>query len=218
MAMARIVCLANSMRPDGRCVAGIDIETKKWIRPVSKPSGGVPVRKVFINGKELAILDVVDIPFANVCLQDKYQRENRIIDTGDWKIIDQVKPEYLLDLCEDDLTILHNHEDCITSEELEKLPFCKWKSLQLVHLENVNFHKDSWDPRRWRVHFHNRGKHYFALKLTDHVITDKLAKGEKVSKDCFLTISLAGPWRPSGDESQPERCYKLVAGVVELKC
>ncbi len=214
--MAKIVCLANSMRPDGRCVAGIDIETKKWIRPVSKPGGGIPTRKVFIEGKELSILDVVEIPLTDVYLQDKYQRENRIIEKGDWKIIDRVKPEYLLVLCEDDSIVLHNHEDHITSEELEKMPFYEWKSLQLVHLDNTYFRRDYWNPRRWRVHFRNRGNHYFELKLTDHLISDKLEKGENISKNCFLTISLAGPWRPLDDESQPERCYKLVAGVVEL--
>jgi hypothetical protein len=30
--MARIVVLANSKRPEGQCVAGIDLDTGAWIR------------------------------------------------------------------------------------------------------------------------------------------------------------------------------------------
>ena len=30
----RIICLANSWKIQERCIAGIDIDTGKWVRPV----------------------------------------------------------------------------------------------------------------------------------------------------------------------------------------
>jgi hypothetical protein len=53
------------------------------------------------------------------------------------------------------------------------------------------------------------------LKLTDPLTSDRLRNNEKISKNCILAVSLATPWSPRGSD-QPERCYKMVAGVVEL--
>lgn len=38
--MARIVCLANSFKKGGRCVAGIDLETGRWMRPIGRGDEG----------------------------------------------------------------------------------------------------------------------------------------------------------------------------------
>ncbi|MFP5272720.1 dual OB domain-containing protein [Coleofasciculus sp.] len=32
--MKKIICLANSRKLDERCIAGIDLNTGKWVRPV----------------------------------------------------------------------------------------------------------------------------------------------------------------------------------------
>lgn len=90
----------------------------------------------------------------------------------------------------------------------------EWKSLQLIHSVNVKFNRDSYDNRKWRVYFQYGNGRYLDLKLTDVVLSDRLRKNEKINHDCILTISLATPWKPN-DET-PERCYKMVAGVVEL--
>src|SRR5271165_1946436 len=35
MSKTRLLCLAVSRREGGNCIAGIDIDSKKWIRPIS---------------------------------------------------------------------------------------------------------------------------------------------------------------------------------------
>jgi hypothetical protein len=61
--MVKIICLANSKKNGDRCIAGIDICTEKWIRPVSKlQDGKIPVNRSLVNGKEPQLLDILDIP------------------------------------------------------------------------------------------------------------------------------------------------------------
>ena len=57
----RIICLANSYRHNGRCIAGIN-EASRWVRPVSssqKRAIGKETR--IIDGSEPLILDVLEI-------------------------------------------------------------------------------------------------------------------------------------------------------------
>lgn len=49
----RIICLANSFKHTERCIAGIDLETGKCVRPVSDlDDGRVPKKVRLIDGKE----------------------------------------------------------------------------------------------------------------------------------------------------------------------
>jgi hypothetical protein len=49
----RILCLANSIREGGRCVAGIDYATGRWVRPVLLGGGPIPVERAFVGNKYL---------------------------------------------------------------------------------------------------------------------------------------------------------------------
>lgn len=44
------LCLANSAREGGHCVAGIDLETHQWIRPVGRVGGRLSYHDVTIEG------------------------------------------------------------------------------------------------------------------------------------------------------------------------
>lgn len=213
--MAELICLANSIRHDGRCVAGIDIESGRWVRPVGSPGSGVATSKVFIGGDELALLDVFEVPLLNDPLHDEYQRENRLIGRGAWRITGQVDPEDLLPFCEDDAVVLHNHSDRVSPDYLESLGQTEWQSLQLVHARDVRFGRDYYDRNRWRASFEDGSGHHLYLKITDPVASDRLRTGDGLASECVLTVSLAGPWAPP-DGQQEERCYKLVAGVIEM--
>ena len=52
------------------------------------------------------------------------------------------------------------------------------------------------------------------MRVTDPVTCERLEQGENISKDCLLTVSMATGWSP--DKRTAKRCYKFVAGVVEL--
>ena len=214
--MASIICLANSYKGGGRrCIAGIDSKTGEWVRPISRGAEKAidwSIRKV--DEAEPKILDVLEIPLEDSGPDEEYQPENRFLTSGRWQKIGQLEPQDLLKYCEDDSVILHNHQDYVSPELLSEKASSERKSLQLIHSENAKFNRDLYDNKKWRVCFQYGRKKYLDLKLTDVVLSDRLRKNEKISNECILTISLATPWRR--DEKTPERCYKMVAGVVEL--
>lgn len=213
--MARIICLANSYKHGGRCIAGIDQDTGKWIRPVpDSKSGAVTSAMRLIDGKEPKILDIIEIPIDKFGPDEGCQPENRLLKPGKWTKVGRITPQDLLEYCEDDTVILHNHQEYVLPEFFTKLPKSKWKSLQLVHNQKVKFRR-AYDPNKWRVFFRDGKGHTLDLKLTDPLISDRLRNNEKISNNCILIVSLATPWSPKGS-NQPERCYKMVAGMVEL--
>lgn len=208
--MAEIIILANSMKKGGHCIAGIDRETGEWIRPVARGNRAIHNSVA----KQIELLDIVEIPLASDSPKDRYQRENRYVAYMDWKKVGQVSPGDILRYCEDDSVVLHSHNDRVAPEVLDKLPFEEWKSLQLIRVK-VSYNRDSWHPTRWRASFKDGSNNILSLKIDYPEIVARLEKGDKISTDCILTISLAGTWTPP-DKSLPERCYKLVAGVIEL--
>jgi len=213
--MARIICLANSYKHGGRCIAGIDADTGKWVRPVpDSKSRAITSDMRLINGREPQILDVIELPLEDDGPDEGCQPENRLLKAGRWKKVGQITAQDLLKYCEDDTVILHNHQEYVLPSFFTETPKSKWKSLQFVHNANVRFCR-AYDPQKWRVHFQDAKGHILDLKLTDPVISGKLRGGKNISKNCIMTVSLATAWKPQ-DSNQPERCYKMVAGVVEL--
>jgi hypothetical protein len=81
----RIVCLANSRKMQGRCVAGrelIDGKPGPWIRPVSdRPTEEVSEEeRRYEDGSDPRVLDVIDVPLIEPRPKD-YQRENWLLDS-----------------------------------------------------------------------------------------------------------------------------------------
>lgn len=213
--MAQIVCLANSYKRGGRCIAGIDMETREWVRPVARGAERAldwSVRNV--DGAEPKILDILDIPLETFGPDEEYQPENRFLIRNKWRSKGRLKPQALVEYCEDDHVILHNDENYVLPQLLSEKAFSKRKSLQLIRSENVTFQHHGYDNKKWRINFSYGTNKHLDLKLTDVVLSDRLRKNEKISHDCILTISLATPWK--SDDKTPERCYKMVAGVIEL--
>ena len=58
--MARLICLANSWRPGGRCVAGIDCATGQWVRPVPFQGGAIREERTWLGGNCIALLDMIE--------------------------------------------------------------------------------------------------------------------------------------------------------------
>lgn len=167
--MARMIILANSFRPGGYCIAGIDIRTGEWIRPVPKDGSRAIPKSV---AEKIRLLDVVEIPLESDRPRERYQRENRVVTSWDWKVLNTVSPTDISRYCEDSATILHSHTDYVEPTYFESLPFEKWKSLQLIRTM-VNFSKDTFKPSHWRASFRDKTGHFLYLKVTDSKIVDK---------------------------------------------
>lgn len=82
-----IVCLAASRKPGGLCIAGKDIGTGEWIRPVSHREGEEisAAECTMTNGQQIRLLDIVTVPLLK-SKPHRHQTENHLIDPDKrWK-------------------------------------------------------------------------------------------------------------------------------------
>ncbi|MFF9673891.1 hypothetical protein ACF1GS_19715 [Streptomyces eurythermus] len=79
----QLICLANSRKHRGRCIAGIDIKSNTWIRPISSRPGHEvsESERTYQNGAEPRMLDVISMQLLRP-RQSGYQRENWILDSS----------------------------------------------------------------------------------------------------------------------------------------
>ena len=208
--MAKIIILGKSIKLGGTCIAGIDYDTHEWIRPIRKGNLRTLSSRLSMN-----LLDVIDIQFLSEKPTIKYQRENRFIDLDkNWKLVDTISPNYIERYCEKDDLILHSANAEVDPEVLDLLPFKEWKSLTLIKPEKLFFRNDLYKVKHWRAIFKYNQKEY-ELKITDLNVCNRLNRGEEISQDCVLTISLTSPWAPENRTNQM-KCYKLIAGLIEI--
>ena len=81
-----IICLANSRKLNGKCIAGLEFEDRQvggWIRPVSNsPNGEIGAFDCPMeNGAEPNLLDILRIPMFEP-RPNGFQNENHLIDNG----------------------------------------------------------------------------------------------------------------------------------------
>ena len=209
--MTRMICLANSWRPGGRCVAGIDLDTEDWVRPVPAAGGGIPLR----IASQIDVLDVVEMELDPPLLTTRFQRENRVAPNWKWKVVGKLTADDVVGLCDDTTPIFYGDGDRVLPQQIDELPPKEWKSLQLVQPRELRFATDRWKASDWRAHFQDAVGNHYPLKVKDPTFLDNLKADETPSDSCLITVSLGGPWAPD-DGSQPEQCYKLAAAVIEL--
>jgi hypothetical protein len=211
--MASIVCLANSYKHQGRCIAGIDIDIGKWVRPVPKSRDAIYSER-FVDSEESnepKLLDLLEIPIGD-CAPDKgCQPENRYLAQGVWRRIRRLSISEVEQYIENTPRLLHNRQSKVDPEIFEKMPRSQWKSLQLICVTNPDFGLNPW--RKKRCIFTYSGTPY-ELKVTDPIIIAKMENGDNISNECLLTISMATPYKPPSYEKP--YCWKMVAAVIEL--
>jgi len=218
----RIVCLANSRKHSGRCVAGKEVLASgygSWIRPVSaRPSAEVSEEeRRYEDGKDPRVLDIIDIPIKGA-KPHLYQTENYVINADYyWKKIGTLSRGELKDLVDSPTPLwvngdstYHGLNDRVKVEIASRLN----NSLVLIEPQQLTIHvgtegADFGNPRRRvRADFNHHGAHY-RLVVTDPVAERAfLAKpnAEYDLKNTYLCISLGEEYAGS--------CYKLVATII----
>lgn len=216
-----IVCLANSWKKSGSCVAGKEISAAcdlgSWIRPVSdRPTHEISLaEQTYADGTRPALLDKIE-----VCLQEhvpkEYQVENHLIcpdtrwiktGTVSWSDLDTA-----IDECGDSLWLngygsTNGINDQIPYEQAKRLP----DSLKLIEPDAISIvvaREGIFGRRAARAHFLLNGKNY-VLKVTDPMASQHycgLGNGRHVVASARLCVSLGEPFKGI--------CYKLVAGIV----
>jgi hypothetical protein len=214
--MVRLICMANSWRDGGRCVAGIDMDSGRWVRPVPSGGGAIPEAKTILNDKFISPLDVVEMELDEPAFTTRFQCENRQVRSWNWRRAGRVAIRDVMIYCSRSRYVLYNRVKVVEPAQMESLPPAKWTSLQLTQVKNATFQPDPRKEKRWQALFSVGwfGTKY-CLTVTDPQVTQLLNQGGEIRPECLLTISLTEPIEFK-QYNKPPLCYKLVAGVIEL--
>ena len=213
-----VICLANSHKHGGRCVAGLRLDGGGWVRPVStEPEGVLQVwHYTLAGGGEAALLDVLRMRLT-LPRPDAHHPENCRMDYGLWGLVIRPLPREARELLWESLApgpdLLGDREDKIAYTALVKCPAVV--SLALIHPEGLSWEirqKSPADKRRTRAIFSLAGARY-NLPVTDPVRLKVMASRPPGSypEECaetLLTVSLGESFARDGF------CYKLVAAVI----
>ncbi|NUQ78409.1 MAG: hypothetical protein HUU21_33180 [Polyangiaceae bacterium] len=224
----RILCLANSKKMSGRCLAGrevLDTGPGAWIRPVSarQTEEVSEDERQYEDGSDPRVLDIIDVPLIrhqpHAC-----QTENWLLDTDYyWTKVRQVGWAELQRYVENPATLWTNTRSTYNGANDEilqadadalsnSLVLIRVPALELrVFAPGVAFGNPK---RRVLAAFWHRDVQY-ALWVTDPLIErDYKARpdGTYSLGECCLCVSLGEPMRKQNGES----CrYKLVAAVIQ---
>jgi hypothetical protein len=218
-----IVCLANSWKRLGRCVAGREITPEGfggWIRPISaRPDGELnDDEQRCTGGTDAALLDVVEIPFLRP-QPEEYQRENHLIDPAlCWTKRGAVTWNDLQAAVEDPAGPLwpngHSSSHGLSDQVPVDLLAEQTRSLYLVRPERLEIVVMPEDvvagPSRLRVRAEfSLSGHDYRLAVTDPWVVDEyLAKGQERTPvgEALLCVSLGEVYHGCA--------YKLAAAVI----
>lgn len=216
--MSKVLCLANSRKEHQRCVAGIDLETGRLVRPVSRTdSQAIPKPWTIIDDQPVRPLDIVDIPFERGSASDLAQSENRYCHEP-WTRVGRATAENLRRFRQNSRLMLNTSLDEAIPERCVKLLHRiqgRVKSLQLIEAQNIEFECRQTD--HWWARFSARGSAPYELRLTDDLFIQEMLTGQtsKKSDHAYLLLSLTRPWKHRlAPKDKPRKCYKLVAGVI----
>ena len=216
----RIVCLANSYKIGGTCIAGKEVRGNgygPWIRPVSarETREVLPVEARYSNHADPKILDIIDLPLLEHVPQH-HQAENHVIDTTrKWEKVGEFPLDALERLRDDHETLWINSDhtvsgsfDCMSPAEAAT----QQDSLKLIKPDDFRVEVGStpWKPRIYRGNFKYKGSHY-NLGITDPVARAAFAAkahGRYPIVGAYICVSLTEPAPQDG------RCHKLVATII----
>ena len=218
--MTQIVCLANSWKHGERCIAGINQNTRKWVRPVCSlypQNGRVPKDIRLIRRREPALLDILEIPLERDGPDYGFISDNITIASGQWKKIGEVPATDLLEYCQQFEFILHNSDRYVTVPYLQSLPFPQRRTLELVYAEKFSVRGiNKGESTKWRgTLITNTGLQLTDASITDPVFVKKLELSYRPVNPCIVTLSVSLPHR-FHDWEGDDPCWKLIAGVIEL--
>ena len=217
MCTKSIICLGNSYKNGGRCLAGIEVRktfngynvvknndgSPKWIRPVMENDNlGIPESMV----SSFRLFDVLDIDVMNDVPSGAHSENVR------FRSINKVGHYNgsLSVLCDDNHSLIFGNRGKAVPEEI----FCSGGySLMFVKSENlfIETQYDEYGHEKYRIKFSYKGNKY-DFPLTDPEYISMLQRGCRESgsrnNEIYLTLSLGvnyNDWH-----------YKLVAGVVDM--
>jgi hypothetical protein len=225
MAMVkRVVCLANSRKLSGRCVAGKELSGDRprgWIRPISarEHEEVSEYERQYENGSDPRVLDIMDVPLLNA-RPTGYQQENWLLDPEHyWVKVGRFAWRDLRQLADPVAPLWVNGQSTYNGCN-DEVPLAQagklGSSLRLLRVERMTL--SVFKPgevfgnpkRRVQGRFQHHGVEY-RLWVTDPAYERTyLARpdGDYEIGESFLTVSLG--------EAYNDACYKLIAAIIEF--
>ena len=218
-----IVCLANSRKPLGRCVAGKRIDNNgkpgDWVRPISSQESHAISEddRRYPNGTTAKLLDIIEIP----CIEPRptqHQIENVLIDDRFfWEPKGRATWQQLCSMADKPVRLWANDSSYYgVNNRVPELFFRPDQgSLKLILLDRIILHVEPKAPDYGnnkliiRAGFTYAGTRY-KLDLTDPAIeTEYISKGQGdyVLESVLACISL-------GELHTDGNAYKLVASII----
>lgn len=219
-----IVCLANSRKHNGRCIAGVEIvggRPADWVRPVSdRPGAEVSeYERQYPDGSDPRVLDLLEVPLLAPA-PDAYQAENWLLDPDSyWERKGRVSWDQLAGLEDDEIPLwpdvapstYHGASDRVRASEADRFA----DSLRLIRVADLTIRVFAPSAafnnpkRRVQGDFTYLGTQY-RVWVTDPVVERHYlaqADGTYEVGECYVTMSL-------GERADDGYCYKLIAAVI----
>jgi len=220
MPTKKIVCLANSRKLSGRCVAGKEYLGRgrfgTWIRPVSSSLNRELSRKdiAYEGGGYPEPLDIISIPLKDPC-PECHQVENILVDCDYWWVKEGTLEKSKINNMIDDAPTLwsngyHSFNGMNDRVPKEEAGLQIKSSLVLIKPDSFSIRvENEMKGKKARARFIYKNVEYW-LVITDPIeeVYKRKATGDYViNEETYLCISLGEPLQGW--------CYKLVAGVVK---
>lgn len=207
-----LLCLASSYKPGGRCVAGIDLATSEWIRPVSmRDSGTIEYSTYHLAqaGRAIRPLDQVRMVL-NTPRPEPEQPENWEIGGEPWELMDTWTVAEARDVLR---SLTSNHPMLFGSSgaglavsELPATGVAESLSIIAVDSPELYVNRRQSGSKQLRAVF-SLGANRYDLPVSDmEPWADALRNADRrqiLNGTWRFTVSLAGRWNGT--------CYKLVA-------
>lgn len=216
-----IICLANSRKNGGHCVAGLRMDGGGWLRPVGVSPDGIlwPRDYTLKGGAEARPLDVIRV---GVCKPRPaiHQPENWVIDRTTWSLLPRPPGKLFLSVLghaiDSDAEILGGLGDRVAFADFAVRPAPA--SLALIAPEDIYLYHRQTSKGRVQV----RGRfpmgagadlRQFDLPITDPHWEKAIQEHgpltlRKADGDFLVTVSLSEPYEGF--------CYKLIAAIMPL--
>ena len=211
----RFVCLANSFKEGGRCLAGIELDNNnnpkienghpKWIRPICNTTHGEVHTHLVAD---LKILGIIEIEVTGYPHEKNYQSENVLFRENSIRVIGRFSFTQLNQLCDNRSLIFGNRGKAVSEEAIGNLSY----SLMLINTNQFEViertYEDNPNRLQTRLVFSYNGNKY-DLPVTDPIFLHNYQSSSDAIEDVedvYLTLSLAivhNNWH-----------YKLVAAII----
>jgi hypothetical protein len=215
-----VLCLANSKKEGERCIAGIDVRTGQWVRPVSRhtPKGEVPIRERQVDGQEPQPLDLIQMDLAHegpMGFDYCHAKENRWIEPTPWSKIGVASVRDLHRYLSSSARILHSHAKYTRPDAIESKPLMERTTLELRQVQRIGFEQSG---GKWKATLATvEGIELRGISVTDCLLAEQLNAQKIIGQQGYAVISLSVPWTPPIEEwAEGPVGWKLLAGWIPV--